>query len=73
MARKWTYRRRKDNRTIEEVKQYYDFFHKNLRSSFKIKPGVEQISIDTDEKEAEQKYWGILKRRVIINLGMLRD
>ena len=46
--------KRKDNRTTEEVKQYYDFFYKNLKSVFKMKAGVEEISVDTDEKEAEQ-------------------
>ncbi|PWU81007.1 MAG: hypothetical protein DLM72_09300 [Candidatus Nitrosopolaris wilkensis] len=46
--------KRKDKRTIDEVKQYYDFFHENLKPVFKIRAGVEEISIDTDEKEAEQ-------------------
>jgi hypothetical protein len=46
--------KRKDNRTSEEVKQYYDFFHNNLKSIFKIRTGIEEISIDTDEKEPRQ-------------------
>jgi hypothetical protein len=58
--------KRKDNRTSEEVKQYYDFFHKNLKSIFKIRAGIEEISIDTDEKEPKQvgdEILGYFKRQ----------
>ena len=58
--------KRKDNRTSEEVKQYYDFFHKNLKSIFKIRGRIEEISIDTDEKEPKQvgdEILGYFKRR----------
>jgi hypothetical protein len=46
--------KRKDDRTREEVKQYYDFFHKNFKSISKIRVGIEEISSDTDEKEPKQ-------------------
>ncbi|MRN68149.1 MAG: hypothetical protein FIO04_00435 [Nitrosopumilales archaeon] len=57
--------KRKDNRT-SEVKQYYDFFHKNFKSVSRIRVGIEEISSDTDEKEPKQvcdEILGYFKKR----------
>jgi hypothetical protein len=46
--------KRPDKRCRNEIESHYKKFHDDLRLVFSIRAGIEEISIDTDEKQVNQ-------------------
>src|SRR5207249_3063023 len=53
--------KRPDNRNRDDIERHYHKFHFELKSNFKARAGIEEITIDTDIKEIEQIRDEILK------------
>lgn len=54
--------KRPDNRNRDDIEHHYNKFHFELKSIFKARAGIEEITIDTDKKEIEQIRDEIFKR-----------
>jgi shikimate kinase len=52
---------RPDNRNRDYIEHHYNKFHFELKSIFKARAGIEEITIDTDKMEIEQIRDEILK------------